>query len=123
MLMAKCDEGYPCDVCGQDVEGILESDLYLRFVLGEIPLEQLHLHPERHIGCNPSVAQYIQDVGFKAIECDGMFDKRLLDSEFVQMEEARVSRGWRRLRDIPTLRLAIPEYPLAITPDESVRGS
>ena len=40
--MAKCDEGYRCEVCGQDVEAITESDLYLRFVLGEVPLEMLH---------------------------------------------------------------------------------
>ena len=28
--MARCDQGYLCDVCGQDVEAITESDLYLR---------------------------------------------------------------------------------------------
>ena len=37
--MAKCDEGYRCEVCGVDVEAITESDLYLRYVLGEVPLE------------------------------------------------------------------------------------
>src|SRR5437660_390556 len=40
--MAKCDEGYRCDVCGRDVEAITDSELYLRYVLGEVPLEQLH---------------------------------------------------------------------------------
>jgi hypothetical protein len=117
--MAKCDEGYPCDVCGKDVEAITESDLYLRYVLGEVPLERLHLHPERHIRCNPAVAQYIVADGFEPVPCDGPFDKRHLDAEYVQAEEQRISRGWRRLRDIPTLRLAIPEYPLAVTPDEA----
>lgn len=116
--MAKCDEGYPCEVCGKDVDGIHESDLYLRYVLGEIPMERLHLHPERHIRCNPAVAQYIVDDRFEPVQSDGPFDKRQLDPEFVRSEEARVSRGWRRLREIPTLRLAIPEYPLAVTPDE-----
>ena len=38
-LMAKCDEGYRCEMCGRDVEAIAESDLYLRYVLGEVPLE------------------------------------------------------------------------------------
>ena len=53
--MAKCDEGYRCEVCGRDVEAITESDLYLRFVLGEVPLEMIHRLPERHILCNPGV--------------------------------------------------------------------
>jgi hypothetical protein len=115
--MAKCDEGYPCEVCGRDVETITESDLYLRYVLGEVPLEALHQHPERHIRCNPAVAQYIVDDEFDPIEYPGAFDKRGLDVEFVQAEETRITRGWRRLRAIPTLGLAIPEYPLHITPD------
>jgi len=114
--MAKCDEGYPCEVCGGDVAGVPESDLYLRYVLGEVPLEELHLLPERHIRCNPAVAHYIVDVGFPPVTCDGPFDKRGLDAEFVRAEEVRVSAGWRRLQAIPTLRLAIPEYPLSVTP-------
>ena len=36
--MAPCDQGYLCDVCGDEVEEIFESDLYLRFVIGEIAL-------------------------------------------------------------------------------------
>src|SRR5262249_26300165 len=28
--MARCEQGYRCDVCGQEVEAINESDLYLR---------------------------------------------------------------------------------------------
>ena len=32
--MAKCDEGYLCDVCGQDVAELKDSDLYLRYVVG-----------------------------------------------------------------------------------------
>ncbi len=116
--MAKCDEGYPCDVCGRDVEGITESDLYLRYVLGEVQLDRLHLHPERHIRCNPAVAQYIVDERFDPVVCPGPFDKRTLDAGFVRAEEIRVTRGWRRLADVPTLRLTIPEYPISITPDE-----
>ena len=57
--MARCDEGYRCEVCGRDVEAITESDLYLRYVLGEVPLERLHLQRERHISCNPALAQFI----------------------------------------------------------------
>jgi hypothetical protein len=115
--MAKCDEGYRCEVCGRDVEGVVESDLYLRFVLGEVPLEMLHLCPERHIRCNPALAQYIVHPDFEPVACEGPFAKEGLDPEFVAAEEARISRGYRRLLAIPTLGLTVPEYPLAVTPD------
>jgi len=115
--MAKCDEGYVCEVCGRDVETIPESDLYLRFVLGEVPLETLHRLPERHIACNPALAQYVVDPGFPRVACDGPFGKAGMDPEYVRTEEDRVTRGWRRLQAIPTLGLAVPEYPLSVTPD------
>ena len=114
--MAKCDQGYPCEVCGADVENVLVSDLYLRYTLGEVPLERLHLQRERHIACNPALAQYIVDARFPPIPCDGFFDKRLLDAAYVRAEEERVSRAWRRLQAIPKLGLAIPEYPFSVTP-------
>jgi hypothetical protein len=44
--------------------------------------------------------------------CDGPFDKRCLDASFVAAEELRVTRGWKRLQEIPTLGIAIDEYPL-----------
>jgi hypothetical protein len=115
--MARCDEGYRCEVCGGDVEAVVDSDLYLRYVLGEVPLDVLHRLPERHIRCNPAVAQYIADPGFPPVACDGPFGKAGLDPAFVAAEERRVTRGWRRLRAIPTLGLTIPEYPLSVTPD------
>ena len=116
--MARCDEGYRCEVCGRDVEAITESDLYLRYVLGEVPLERLHLQPERHIGCNPAMAQFIVDVNFPPILCEGFFDKRILDADYCRTEENRITRGWRRLQAIPTLGLSIAEYPLSVTSDE-----
>ena len=115
--MAKCDEGYRCEVCDRDVEAVTDSDLYLRFVLGEVPLEMLHRLPERHIRCNTGLAQYIVADGFDPVKCDGPFEKGPLDPAFVASEEARVTRGWRRLQAIPTLGLAVPEYPLHVTPD------
>lgn len=114
--MARCDEGYRCDVCGKDVEAITESELYLRYVLGEVALERLHLHPERHIRCNPALAQYIVDERHEPIACGGPFDKAGLDAAYVAAEECRVSDGWRRLQAIPTLGLSVAEYPLAVTP-------
>jgi hypothetical protein len=118
--VAKCDEGYRCDVCGGDVESIDESDLYLRYVLGEVPLERLHRLPERHIRCNPELAQYIVDPAFAPIHCDGPFAATGLDPSFVRQEQERVTRAWRRLRAIPVLGLTVPEYPLSITPDEEI---
>lgn len=115
--MARCDEGYRCEVCGADVEAIVDSDLYLRYVLGEVPLERLHLLPERHIRCNPALAQYIADPNFTPVSCEGPFDKAELDRSFVVEEEERISRGWRRLQTLPTLGLTLAEYPLAVSPD------
>jgi hypothetical protein len=115
--MAKCDEGYRCEVCGRDVEAIVDSDLYLRYVLGEVPLEGLHLAPERHVRCNPALAQYIVDASFEPVACEGPFGKRELDASFVAEEERRVTRAWRRLQEIPTLGLSLAEYPFSVTPD------
>ena len=110
--MARCEQGYLCEVCGRDVGEITESDLYLRYVLGEVPPEQLHLLPERHIRCNPALAQYIVDVSFEPVRCEGFFAKDALDPAYVAGEEARVTRGWRRLQELPRLGLPIIEYPL-----------
>jgi hypothetical protein len=111
--MARCEQGYLCEVCGRDVEAITDSDLYLRYVLGEVPLYQLHQLPERHVRCNPALAQYIVDPDFPPIECNGPFAKVNFDADYVAGEEQRVTRGWRRLRALPSLGLAIDEYPLA----------
>lgn len=112
--MAICEQGYLCVVCGLEVEEIVDSDLYLRYVLGEVPPEKLHIHKERHVRCNPEMAQFIVDDRFKPVRCEGPFAKEHLDAAFVAAEEQRVTRGWRRLQEIPTLGLqTIQEYPLA----------
>jgi hypothetical protein len=110
--MARCEQGYLCEVCGKEVEEITESDLYLRYVLGEVPPEQLHLLRERHIRCNPATAQYILDPSFPPVRCESFFAKETLDTDYVAAEEARVTRGWRRLQELPGLGLPIVEYPL-----------
>src|SRR5262245_35101114 len=115
--MAKCDEGYRCDVCGRDVEAITESELYLRYGLGDVPLELLHLQPERHIRCNPALAQDIVHEALAAVRCDGPCAKAGLDAGFVQAEDRRVTAGFRRLLAIPTLRISVAEYPLSVTPE------
>src|SRR5271165_1006966 len=111
--MARCEQGYLCEVCGQDVAEITDSDLYLRYVLGEVPPEELHLRRERHLRCNPTLAQYVIDPGFNPpVVCEGPFAKRNLDPTFVAAEEERVTRGWRRLQGLPGSGLAILDYPL-----------
>src|SRR5262249_22948835 len=111
-IMARCERGYLCEVCGAEVEGIAESDLYLAYVLGEVPGEQLHLRRERHIRCNPERAQYIVDPAFPPVRCEGVFAKEALDPDHVAAEEVRITRGWRRLQEIPSLGIPITEYPL-----------
>lgn len=110
--MAKCDEGYLCDVCGQDVAEITDSDLYLRYIIGELDPEVLHTTSERHIRCNPSLAQYIVSEDFDPVVVEGPFDKRRLDGTFVKSQEQLLSRGWRRLKEIANLGIPIIEYPL-----------
>lgn len=111
--MAKCDEGYLCEVCGQDVADIVDSDLYLRYVVGELDPDVLHTQKERHIRCNPSLGQYIVDEEFAAIVVDGPFDKRGLDAAFVRERETLITRGWRRLKELMGgAETAIINYPL-----------
>ena len=110
--MAKCELGYLCDVCGKDVEDITQSDLYLRFVMGQVRPDELHRTPERHIRCNPTVAQFIVDPAFESVRVDGPFAKEHLDPNYVREQESLVTLAWRRLQEIPQLGIHIIEYPL-----------
>ena len=110
--MAKCEEGYLCDVCGGDVEEITDSDLYLRFVIGMLDPETLHTTRERHPRCNPVLAQFIVDADFSPVIIEGEFDKRRLDPAYVRERETLVTRGYRRLREVAHLDLPIIDYPL-----------
>src|SRR5579863_9379483 len=98
--MAVCDQGYICDVCGRDVEAITESDLYLRYVMGEVEPLALPKQRERHIRCNPTTAQYIVDPAFTPpVVCKGIFAKEHLDPAFVEEQEHHHTRAWRRLQE------------------------
>lgn len=110
--MARCDEGYICDVCGADVAEMTDSDLYLRYILGEVGVDDLHVSRERHIRCNPGTAQFIVAETFAPVECSGPFAKEALDPGYVAEMEERVTRAWRRLQDLPALKLPIADYPL-----------
>lgn len=110
--MARCEEGYLCEVCGGDVENITDSDLYLRFVIGLLDPEELHVSRERHIRCNPTLAQFIRHDDFPPVTVTGPFDKRELDPAYVRQRESLVNRGWLRLREVQAQDLPIIEYPL-----------
>lgn len=111
--MAKCDEGYLCGVCGKDVEQVTDSDLYLRFVIGMLDPELLHAQPERHIRCNPILAQFIVADDFSPVVVKGDFCKTKLDPTYVVERENLVTRGWNRLKELKALgEVSILEYPL-----------
>lgn len=110
--MARCEQGYLCEVCGDEVHDITESDLYLRYILGEVEARNLMSAPERHLRCNPVLAQFIVDPGFEPVVVEGAFDKRNLDPSDVAHREAFTTRGWRRLQEVRELGLPISEYPI-----------
>ena len=111
--MARCEEGYLCDVCGLDVENIWDSDLYLRYVIGRVDPETLHTTRERHIRCNPTLAQFIVDPEFEPVNIDGPFDKRQLDVAYVRNQERLITRGWRRLKELAHQEgISLLDYPL-----------
>lgn len=98
--MARCEQGYLCSVCGEEVEDLRDSDLYLRYLLGEVDPETLHVAPERHLRCNPTLAQFIVADGFDPVTVAGPFGKAGLDPAFVAAEEARVTAAYRRLAEL-----------------------
>jgi hypothetical protein len=119
-IMALCDQGYLCDVCGLEVEELTDSDLYLRYVIGQIPPECLHTASERHLRCNPTLSQFIVHPLFQPVcEVVGVFDRRLLDDRFREERERLVTAGFQRLldlRDAPDPR-GILAYPIPRGPE------
>jgi hypothetical protein len=113
LIVARCERGYLCSVCGGEVEEITESKLYLQYVLGEVDPDLLHRLPESHIRCDPILAQFIVAGEFEAPVVQGFFSKAHLDPEFVRAEESRVTRGYMRLLELAGVGLPIWDYPLA----------
>ncbi len=112
--MAKCDEGYLCEICGEAVESLTDSALYLQYVVGWIDPETLHTRPDSHLLCLPSLAQFVEHESFPVVRVEGDFDRRKLDEDFVAERVALLSRGYRRLSQIQSKRkgLAVMDYPL-----------
>lgn len=108
-------------MCGEYVPDVLNSELYLRFVLGEADFEQLYSTPDAHIVCVPAIAQYIVHDDFDpVVETDPDMDKRNREQEWVIQREQRVTAAWLRLQSIPELGIDIHEYPLDGPIDVSV---
>lgn len=111
--MARCDSGYFCLECGEYVPSILESELYLRYVMGEVPFDGLLALPDRHIRCNPAIAQYIVHESFPAVLDERPeFDKRRRDPAEVVAREDLVTRAWLRQQSLPESGLDVADYPL-----------
>ncbi len=91
---------------------MVDSDLYLRYIVGMLDPEVLHTTSERHIRCNPALAQYIVADDFEPVIVEGPFDKRQLDAAFVRERELLMTRGWKRLKEVISLGVPIIEYPL-----------
>lgn len=113
--MAPCDQGYLCDVCGEEVVSIRDSDLYLRFVTGQIASRELLTAQERHLKCNPIAAQFIDDPQFHSIRAEGAFSRDALDEHFVTSQVALLTRGWNRLQELAEVAqtTSLADYPLA----------
>ena len=112
--MVQCEQGYLCEVCGEEVSGIGDSDLYLRYVTGQISCQELLGSPERHLTCTPVTAQFIVTPHFPAVEAAGPFNKYDLDRDYVKQQESLLTRGWLRLQELAASGEAIPlaDYPL-----------
>jgi hypothetical protein len=112
--MAKCEKGYLCAVCGEEVEDLIDSELYLRYTVGWLDPEKLHVAPERHLLCNPALAQFIEDERFQELVVPTEACKSRLDQEFVAKRTELLTRGYRRLLEIQHAgeSVSITDYPL-----------
>ena len=111
--MADCDEGYNCDRCGEYVENVRESELYLRYVLGVVPMAELPREPERHLRCAPEFAQFIVDPEFEPVVCkDPDLAQENLPPDVRERQEELFTRAWRRLQEVSGAGLPVDQYPL-----------
>ena len=105
--MARCELGYLCEVCGDEVAEIVDSDLYLSFVVGLVEPQALLARPERHIRCNPVQAQFIVDAGFPPVAVEGPFAGVVFNRPVDQVFSYRIPAGL-RARVVPGQRVKVP---------------
>ncbi len=112
--MAPCEQGYVCDICDEEVSSIRDSDLYLRFVTGQIDSRQLLTAQERHLRCNPVTAQFIETPEFEPVTMHGPCSKLKLDIDYVRRQSELMTRGWHRLQELAETSHTLPinKYPL-----------
>lgn len=112
--MAECDKGYLCEVCGEAVEDMAESALYLQFIVGWIDPETLHTRRECHLRCQPTLSQFINDPLFQDIQVTGEFSRQELDPAFVKERSDLLTRGYQRLVEVARKRrgMTVTDYPL-----------
>lgn len=119
--MAECDQGYHCRICGDYVESIVDSEIYLRYVFRDLLFEDLSSVHEAHIWCNGNLAQYITDPRFdKPIHVDPEHDKAGKDPQECRFIERLITRAWQRLQTLPESGLDVTQYPLedVVSPEE-----
>jgi hypothetical protein len=95
--VARCDEGYLCNVCGLPADTLPESLLYLRYILGEVTVEVLGQAQETHIRCCPAIAQYIVHPAFEPVVCTDVFARQHFPLDFQTSEETRITAAWATL--------------------------
>jgi len=110
--MAKCDQGYLCELCGEPVKNIIESSLYLRYVLGEVAVHELFAAPERHLKCDRDLACFIVHEKFECPDFSNDQGDDCLNEQEQKQKESRITAGWLRLREVVQLGIPITEYPL-----------
>ncbi|MCA8989045.1 MAG: hypothetical protein KDA78_15475, partial [Planctomycetaceae bacterium] len=96
---------YLCQVCGEPVKSIVESSLYLRYVLGEVQLNELFSRPECHLKCEPDLSRLIRHEKY------GHLSREPLAADEEALSK-RVTSGWLRLREVVQRGIPITEYPL-----------
>ena len=80
---------------------------------GKVDPEVLHTTPERHIRCNPVLAQFISDERFTPVVVEGEMALSQLDTDYVASQTRLVSRAYQRLWELKNVEgVSILEFPL-----------
>ena len=111
--MAKCDEGYLCDVCGQDVAELTDSDLYLRYIIGLLDPEVLHTTKRAPHPLQPDARPVHRRRRFRAGRRRRPVRQTPARPQRSSANRKRlITRGWHRLKEVASLGIPIIEYPL-----------